>query len=245
MKRLFIFVLFVAFAVPAFAQHGATLAAIPNPGETYNFYRGASSTGPFVLLNPAPLLTPNFTDTTAPAGTTVWYTITGVLDIRESPFAPAISAVIPSDVPPATCPPLAVGCRIRVNATANIRHAPTSSTTLPALYGTEPTGALGTVLAISPFGYAPFGVPNWVQVKFDTCSSSIPQCTGWMGSDNMTIVTTPPPPPPPQPTLNMSCTPVSGGNTCVITTTNIPAGAPFTATFSEAGLSSTVTGVSK
>ena len=261
MKKLILLGILLSLAPgKLFAQHGAHVAADPNPGEQYNVYRGAVAGGPYVLLNPAPLAVPDYQDVTATQGATVFYVMTGVLGGAESLFSAEVSAAIPGTPPPppppapppppppATCTAIAVGCRIKVTATANIRHAPTSATALPALYGTEPAGALGTVLAISPFGYAPFGVPHWVQVQFDTCSAAIPGCIGWMGSDNMTVVNTappPPPPPPPPPTLKMTCTPAVNANTCVITTTNIAAGTAFSVTFTEGGLSATASGTSK
>jgi hypothetical protein len=93
-------------------------------------------------------------------------------------------------------------------------------------------------------------VPNtggwtWVQVKFDTCTGAAlvaAGCTGYVGNDNLALVA---PVPPPTPTLTIVCTPAVNSNTCVITSTGIPAGTPYTVTVNEGGLSATATGTSK
>lgn len=105
--------------------------------------------------------------------------------------AQAYNIVISAQAPPSSGPK--VNDRIKVNALANVRSTAVNNG-FGALLGTEPAGALGTVAAVSSAA-----IPNssavWIQVKFDSCSASIPNCTGWMGSDNMTVVTTPAPTP--------------------------------------------------
>ena len=191
----------------AATAHSATLGwTQPCSTCTVNIYRdGAKVTSGI----PATVL--QYIDTAVAAGETHSYQVSNVLAGAESSLSAAVSATIPGGItppppPPPICIALAAGCRVSVVSTANIRQAPTSNTVVPALYGIEPAGALGTVLAISPFGYTAFGVQNWVQVKFDTCVAAIPGCTGYMGNNNMTIVSAPPPPPPPPPTpLTLTC----------------------------------------
>jgi hypothetical protein len=151
---------------------------------------------------------------------------------------------VPTPTPTPTPTPVPISTRIKVTSTANIRQAPTSNTVLPGLYATEPAGALGTVLVTSPFGYPPKGVPNWVEVKFDTCVAAIPNCTGWMGSDNMTVVTTPPPP---TPTSSMTtlCSFLTGGTVwrCDTSTVNIPTGTAIKSVVTSGTLTNTTNGI--
>lgn len=194
--------------------HRATLSGCIDPQATnYNFYRVG------VLLNTSPLPSCDYVDSTVKDGTTYTYTARGVdATGTESADSNVVTAVIPATVPPPPTGPQ-VGNRIKVIATANIR-ATAVNNGFGTLYTTEPTGALGTVTATST-AMIPGVTATWIQVKFDSCSVLIPNCTGWMGSDNMTIVTTPPPPPPP--TLKVSCT----GLVCTVIETNNPTGTQF------------------
>lgn len=170
---------------------------------------------------------------TAP-GTAGNFTVTATSSADPSKSANASVAVV---APPTSG--FNPGDRIKTLSTANIRAtAPVSG--YGTLLGTEPTGAIGTITGatqvVTTLGW------TWIQVKFDSCSSSIPNCTGYMGSDNMVIVA---PAPPPTPTLKISCTASVNSNTCIISSTAIPAGTPYTVTASEGGLTATTTGTSK
>jgi hypothetical protein len=261
------------FALPAHAQRNASLL-IPKPALAspqvaahsvllswtastsanvigYNVYRG-SAPGNEIAITPPLVAGTSYTDGTVQAGQTYYYVVTAMnSSMITSVFSNEVKAVIPAGVtppppPPPTCATLAVGCRISVKTTANIRQAPTSSTTLPALYGTEPTGALGTVLAISPFGYAAFGVPNWLEIQYDTCVAAIPGCLGWQGSDNVVLVATPPPPPPPPPpSMTTTCAWLTDGVTwdCKTATANVPKAQAIKSAVTSGTLSNTTTGV--
>jgi hypothetical protein len=136
----------------------------------------------------------------------------------------------------------AVGNRIAVIQGANIR-ATAVNNGAGALLGVEPTGATGTVLVVSPYGDSGFTVPNWVQVKFDSCTGAVliaDGCTGWMGSNNMVLSTTPPPPPP-VPTLTETCVNTTTSRVCTYTETNQP-GASLTSVGTAGGTTATVTG---
>lgn len=233
---------------PKATAHSVTLTwtASTTPGVSYNIYRGAAK-----LANVAVL---TYVDNTVASATTYTYSVsslcvTCIAPITgESSHLNTVSVTTPTDVviPPPSCTAIAVNCRIKVTSTANIRTTPVSATVLPAMIGSEPTSALGTVLAISPFGYAPLGSFKWIEVKFDTCSSSIPSCTGWMGSDNMTVVgTIIPPPPPPTPTVIFICTPALNTLACTGKLTAVPIGSPYTVNATIDGLSVTASGATK
>lgn len=229
------------------AGHGVILTWVPGvtPGVVnYSVWRGTKSGGPYVkLVGPSPILT--YTDTAVTLGTTYFYVATATLGTAESGYSNEVSAVVPVNPPPPPPPPLGpakIGDRIKVNSTANIRAVALANGYGTPLYGTEPTGALGTVIG-GPVATT-LGFP-WVQVKFDTCIAAIPNCTGWMGGDNMTVVTTPPPPPPPpSPTMSTTCAWLADGVTwqCNTVTANIPTGQTIKTVVSSGTLTNTFTG---
>jgi len=170
---------------------------------------------------------------TAPTTTgLVTVTASSVADTTKSASASVTVAALPQSG-------FNTGDRVKTMTTANVRGtAPPSG--LGTLLGTVPAGSLGTVQPATQ-------VPNtggwiWVQVKFDTCSASIPNCTGYVGSDNLILVT---PVPPPTPTLHWTCTPTLNTVTCVATTSGVPAGSAFSTNMAIGGLNATATGVSK
>lgn len=233
---------------PRATAHSVTLSwtASSTPGVSYNIYRGAAK-----IANVSAV---TYVDGTVAAATTYTYSVsslcvTCVAPITgESSHLNTVSITTPTDVPPPpppSCTAIAVNCRIKVTSTANIRTTPVSATVLPAMIGSEPAGALGTILAVDTFGYAPLGSFKWVEVKFDTCSSSIPSCTGWMGSDNMTVVGTVIPPPPPTPTVIFTCIPTLNTLTCTGKLTAVPVGSPYTVNATIDGLNVAASGTTK
>lgn len=140
-------------------------------------------------LTPATL---SYVDNAVTAGQTYAYAVTNTFNDSTTTSATA-SATIPADVPPPppSCSSIVVGCRVSVKANANIR-ATAVNNGFGALLGVEPAGTLGTITIVSTAA-----VPNctgcvWVQVQFDTAPATIPNRTGYMGSDNMTLVNTAP-----------------------------------------------------
>jgi hypothetical protein len=142
------------------------------------------------------------------------------------------TAPLPPPPPPPSGPQ--VGNRISVISTANIRATAVNGG-FGTLLGTEPTGAQGTVTMTSTAA-VPGVTATWTQVKFDSCATTIPNCTGWMGSNNMTVVTTPPPPPP-VPTLTLTCVNL----VCTFTQTNIASGTSFPVSGTAAGITANAT----
>lgn len=209
---------------------------------SYNVYRRTVTTG-YSTRYSAVTGVLTYKDTVVVNGATYFYVVTAVdAGNVESLYSNEVTAVIPPDVvvppppplppppPPVPVPaPIQSGNRIKVIATANIR-ATAVNNGFGTLLGTEPTDALGTVIAVSS-ATIPGVTAVWVQVKFDSCTASIPQCTGWMGSNNMTVVATPPPPPPP-PLLTESCVPGVTVNTtvCTYSHTNFPPGSTLQST---------------
>jgi len=156
----------------------------------YHIYRRATQ-GTLARLNAALLTARNFVDETVATGLNYFYAVTAVIPGDPVPPPP------PPPPPPQTNLPK-VGDRIRVLANANIRPAGLDNGFATPIYAVQPTNSLGVVTAVSAAR-----VPNqssvavWIEIKFDSCVAAIPGCTGWMGSNNMAVVTTPPPPPPP------------------------------------------------
>ncbi len=142
---------------------------------------------------------------------------TGIVTVKATAVAdPTISASATVTVTALPQSGFNSGDRVKVKSTANVRStAPVSG--LGTLMGTmspPPAGAtsgmgIGTVTAVPQ-------VPNtggwiWVQVKFDACTGTTliaANCTGYVGSDNLALVSTPPPPPP----LTLTCV----NNVCTI-----------------------------
>lgn len=216
----------------AHAQHSATLnwtAPAVVTGVAYtavNVLRGPATTGPFTSLATFAPTVVTFTDTTVAAGQTYFYVLNSVAGTQTSVNSTAIVAAIPAAGLPI------VGDRIKVTAGANIRAtAPASG--FGTLLGAEPAGALGTVVSAPVATTLGF---SWVQVKFDTCVATIPNCTGYMGSDNLTIIITPPPPP--TPVLTVNCV----GLVCTITGTNFPAATAYSVSVSAGGKTVVATG---
>lgn len=169
--------------------------ASPTANVTYNFKRSTTSGSGYITLV-ATLVGLESIDSNVSAGSTYFYVISAVDALgNESANSTEASATIPGATPPPPPPPPTgpqVGNRIKTLSTANIR-ATAVNNGFGTLYATEPAAALGTVMAVSTAA-----VPNvtgavWIQVKFDSCAAAIPNCLGWMGSDNMTVVTTLPP----------------------------------------------------
>lgn len=238
MKRLLLLILLASAST--YAQHSVDLTISPAPpaGVNYRIYRGLASTGPFSALGTTPGTT--FNDNTVLNGTTYTYEATAFNTTPpndESLPSPTVTASIPSTPPPPAGFP--VGARVKTNSAANVRGtAPASG--VGTLLGQVPAGALGTVTSGTQVVNS--GGWTWIQVKFDTCSASIPNCTGYVGSDNLTVVTTPPPP---TATLTMVCTPTVNKITCTATSVAIPAGTPFNVVITEGGLNANSSGVSK
>lgn len=253
MRRcLLLAVILVLCVIPTNAQIRLKAKATPNSvtltwlasttsGVSYNVYRGAT------LLSNVKTLT--YIDTTVLPATTYSYSLTALCVTcavgisGESPHSISVTVTTPGAVTPPSCTAVAVNCRIKVTSAANIRMTPVSATVLPAVLGQEPAGALGTVLAVLPFGYAPLGSFNWIQVKFDSCSGSIPNCIGWMGSDNMTVIGTVIPPP--TPTVIFTCTPTLNTITCTGKLTAVPVGSPYAINATVDGLNASVSGTTK
>jgi hypothetical protein len=226
--------------------HSATLRWNPSTNRI-NVYKNHAK-----IASLLPVGTNSYVDGAVTAGQSDSYFVTAVdLTNLESLPSNMVSVVIPGGTPPPpTCSVLAVGCRIKVTSSANIRQAPTANNVTPPQYGcpsacaTEAAGALGTVMSISPFGSTGLGVPNWIQVKFDTCASTIPNCTGYMGSDNMTIVSTTPPPPPPLQDMTTICVFTNSTTwTCTSTLSNIPSGQAIKSVTTTGSLTNTTNGV--
>ena len=108
MKTLFavfgVFVLALACAAPAKAQHSASLTwgaspdASANPSLGYNIYRlagacPASGTAGFTKLNTAPVATTSFADSTVGLGSVCYY-VTATLNGAESVPSNTASGVI-------------------------------------------------------------------------------------------------------------------------------------------------------
>lgn len=181
-------------APSALAQHSATLKWTQPTQPSGLVVSNVTVQKNGVTVTTIPVTTLSYIDLSVSANQAYSYVVTN--NFTNGAFASvSASATIPPDVPPPpqcpTCP--VMGQRIKVISVANIRATAVASTN-PSQWGaildTEPANALGTVVSTpSPAN----GTFFWIQVKFDTCVATIPNCTGWMGSDNMTIVTTPPP----------------------------------------------------
>lgn len=205
MKKLLI--LFLLLAATAHAQgnvkatatvHSVTLTwtASKTTGVTYNVYRAGA------LLGNVKVLT--YVDSTVAAGSTYTYYISSLCvscptGITGESTKSSVTATTPPDLPP---PVFAVGARVQTSNVANVRAtAPTSG--YGTLLGTVPAASAGTVTSgaqvPSTLGW------TWIQVKFDTCPSTIPGCTGYVGSDNLILVTAPPP-------LTLTC----AANVCTV-----------------------------
>lgn len=229
MKRITQFLLFALLPLVAYAQHSATVTGMASPSSTvagYHIYRGATSSN-LTKITTSPLPTVNYTDSIVNAGATYYYAATAVdSGGTEGAFSNIVMAVIPGAPPPPPPPPpqsgVKVGDRIKVNSTANIRSTAPDNGFGP-LIGSAPTNSLGTVTIVTSARIPNTTSAVWIQVDFDT--ASLP--TGYMGSDNMTVVTTPPPPPP-SPTLTESCSIVSGKAVCTYTYANFPSGTVLT-----------------
>jgi uncharacterized protein YjdB len=187
--------------VPARAQnsakHSATITwdqPTQPTGEVItstNIYRDSN------MLANVPVVMPEYVDSAVNTGETHAYSLSNVdtMGVESALSVPPITVTIPGSAPPPpTCTTIAVGCRISVNSTANIR-ATAPNNAFGALLGTEPGGALGTVTIVSTAT-----IPNcsgcvWIQVHFDTCTGAAlvaAKCQGYMGSNNMTLVNTAP-----------------------------------------------------
>lgn len=229
-------------------QHSVSLGwtASPTLGVSYNIRRNGAVVATTAMTT--------YTDGSLPGSSTFQYQVSAFYVSCpavpcESDPSNTVSATTLADSPLPPPPPTPSGFnsgdRVKTKLTANVRGtAPASG--LGTLLGTVPAGSLGTVGTATQVANS--GGWTWVQVKFDSCAAAIPGCTGYVGSDNLTVVTTPPPPPPPPPptpTLKITCTPLVNGNTCIITTTGIAAGTPYTVVANEGGLNAAATGVSK
>jgi hypothetical protein len=166
----------------------------------------------------------------------------GVSTVKATSVADSTKSASASVTVAAPASGFTAGDRVKTLQTANVRStAPVSG--LGTLLGTVPKGSLGTVGTAAQ-------VPNtggwiWVQVKFDVCAGAAliaANCTGYVGSDNLVLVT---PVPPPTPTLTLTCTPTANTITCIGKTTNVPAGSPYTVNATVGGLNATATGTSK
>jgi hypothetical protein len=81
---------------------GHSVALSWSPGDStpvffYNVYRASVSGGPYVLLNPSPITTTQFVDSTVQSGQTYFYVITAVnRGMVESVFSGEVSATVPN-----------------------------------------------------------------------------------------------------------------------------------------------------
>jgi fibronectin type 3 domain-containing protein len=209
-------------------------------GQTATFSVGASGTAPLTYqwsVGDVAISGATSTSYTTPATTAANSGTSYSVVVTDSAGNVTSSAATLTVTPVVTTGLPAVGNRISVLTVANIR-ATSVAGGFGTLLGTEPAGALGTVVAIGAVGVAGTNGYTWIQILFDSCSTSIPNCTGWMGSNNMTIVTTPPPP---VPTLTETCVNTTTTRVCTYTETNQP-GVSLTSTGTAGGKTATVTG---
>jgi len=171
---------------------------------------------------------------TAPgAAATCTVTATSQADTTKAASA-TVAVTAPPPPPPPPVAPFNVGDRIQVRSNANIRAVATNNGYGTPILAVAPAGSLGTVLAVTTARLPNTTSAVWIQVDFDT--ASLP--TGFMGSDNMTVVSTPPPPPPPPPpALTIDCAAARQA----VTATNMPAGTVLTITATAAGITRTCT----
>jgi hypothetical protein len=195
-------------------------AAAPPDGLTVNLsssLTGAAAVPATVVVASGQTVSPAFTVTSSTVSITALPLIAATFNGGTQSATLTVNPVVAAGVPQ-------VGDRIRLNATANVRAAAVNNG-YGTLLGTEPSGALGTVIALSN-AITPSKGGVWIQMKFDSCSGSIPNCTGWIGSDNpMTNLTTPPP------TLTINCTTAKQA----FTATNMPTGTILTVTGTAGG----------
>jgi hypothetical protein len=199
-------------------------APAPPDGLTVNLSSNlpAAATVPAtVVVASGQTVSPIFTVTSTAVNVTALPSITATFNGGSQSATLTVNPVEAAGVPQ-------VGDRIRLNATANVR-ATAVNNGYGTLLGTEPSGALGTVIALSN-AITPSKGGVWIQVKFDTCSGSIPNCTGWIGSDNpMTDLSSPPP------TLTINCTTAKQA----FTAANMPTGTILTVTGTAGGKTAT------
>ena len=199
-------------------------APAPADGVTVNLSTslpGAATVPATVIVPSGQTVSPTFTVTSSAVNITAFPLITATFNGGSQSATLTVNPVVPAGQPQ-------VGDRIRLNATANVR-ATAVNNGFGTLLGTEPSGALGTVMALSN-AITPSKGGVWIQVKFDSCSNSIPNCTGWIGSDNpMTNLTSAPA------SLTVNCTTAKQA----FTATNMPSGTILTVTGTAGGKSAT------
>lgn len=238
MSLLFAALLSVGSSVAHAQSHSVTLSGCLSLGaSSYNFQRNGAK------INSAPVPTCNYVDTTVSAGVTYTYTATGVNSAGESLPSAGVVAMVPVvDPPPPPPPPPApfkVGDCIKLTADSNIRgSAPNNSLGTP-LYGIQPANSTGCIpaggITTARVPNFPTGGPVWIQVKFTAPCPAIskapnvaPNCTGYVGSDHLTLTVIAPPPPPPQPSISQTvCTKSATAVTCVTPIANIPANSTY------------------
>lgn len=186
--------------VSGYAQHSNAITwtqPTQPSGETISSTNVKRDGAILTMVTPTVLA---YTDTNVSAGESHVYTLTNVDSngVESSASAP-VTAVTPQDggTTPPICPSCPViGNTIKVTGIANVRATAVTSKTSSQwgkALGTFAAGSTGTVTGNA---VAADGTFFWIQVKEATCTGSAlvaAACTGWMGSDNMTITTTTPP----------------------------------------------------
>jgi hypothetical protein len=199
-------------------------APAPADGVTVNLSSslpGAATVPATVIVPSGQTVSPTFAVTSSAVSITAFPLITATYNGGSQSTTLTVNPVVPAGQPQ-------IGDRIRLNATANVR-ATAVNNGFGTLLGTEPSGALGTVIALSN-AITPSKGGVWIQVKFDSCSNAIPNCTGWIGSDNpMTNLTSAPP------SLTVNCATAKQA----FTATNMPSGTVLTVTGTAGGKSAT------